>query len=55
MIPQFYSLNGWQSVGGANYNALQVTFRKRPARGVSFDLNYSFSHVPRSDLRSGAR
>ena len=50
--PQFYSLNGWQSVGGANYNALQVTFRKRPAHGVSFDLNYSFSRS--LDLTSAA-
>ena len=50
--PQFYSLNGWQSVGGANYNALQVTFRKRPSRGVSFDLNYSYSRS--LDLTSAA-
>jgi hypothetical protein len=50
--PQFYSLNGWQSVGGSNYNALQVTFRKRPAHGLSFDLNYSLSHS--LDLTSAA-
>ena len=50
--PQFYSLNGWQSVGGSNYSALQVTFRKRPAHGLSFDLNYSLSHS--LDLTSAA-
>jgi hypothetical protein len=50
--PQFFSLNGWQSVGGSNYNALQVTFRKRPAQGISFDLNYSLSHS--LDLTSAA-
>ncbi len=41
--PQFFSLFGWRSLGGANYNALQVSFRKRLSKGVQFDVNYAFS------------
>ena len=41
--PQFFSLYMWRSVANANYNALQVSFRKRLSRGVQFDLNYAFS------------
>ena len=41
--PQFFSLYGWRSLGNANYNALQLTFRKRLSHGMQFDLNYTYS------------
>jgi hypothetical protein len=40
---QFKSLYAWRSNGNANYNALQVTLHKRMARGLQFDLNYTYS------------
>jgi hypothetical protein len=40
---QFHSLYGWRSIGNANYNAMQVNFRKRMSQGVQFDLNYTYS------------
>src|SRR5262249_53808195 len=40
---QFHSLYAWRSVGNANYNALQVNFRKRASHGLQFDFNYTYS------------
>jgi hypothetical protein len=40
---QFKSLYAWRSLGTANYNALQATLHKRMARGLQFDLNYTYS------------
>jgi hypothetical protein len=40
---QYFGLYGWTSQGNSNYNALQVTYRKRLSNGVQFDLNYTFS------------
>jgi hypothetical protein len=40
---QFKSLYAWRSNGNANYNALQVSLHKRMARGLQFDLNYTYS------------
>lgn len=42
--PQFAALYAWRSIGTASYNALQVTFRKRPTHGLQFDFNYTYSH-----------
>ena len=39
---QFHSLYAWRSVGFANYNALQVTLRKRMSHGFQFDFNYTY-------------
>ncbi|MGA7906214.1 MAG: hypothetical protein WCA16_02315, partial [Candidatus Sulfotelmatobacter sp.] len=39
---QFHSLYAWRSIGNANYNALQVTLRKRMSHGVQFDVNYTY-------------
>jgi Carboxypeptidase regulatory-like domain len=39
---QFHSLYAWRSVGFANYNALQVSLRKRMSHGVQFDVNYAY-------------
>ncbi len=40
---QFSSLGTQQSVGNGNYNALQLTVRKRFSQGVQFDVNYTWS------------
>jgi len=41
--PQFDSLGVQSSIGRADYNALQVTLRKRWSHGYQFDLNYTLS------------
>jgi hypothetical protein len=40
---QFHSLYAWRSVGNSNYNAMQVTLRKKLSQGVQFDFNYTYS------------
>ena len=40
---QYSSLYAWRSVANADYHALQVSLRKRMARGVQFDFNYTWS------------
>ena len=37
------SLSAWTSSGRSNYNALQIMLRKRSAKGLTFDFNYTFS------------
>jgi hypothetical protein len=49
---QFHSLYSWRSIGNANYNAMQVNFRKRMSQGVQFDFNYTYSKS--IDLQSDA-
>jgi hypothetical protein len=49
---QFHSLYAWRSVANANYNALQVSLRKRMTNGVQFDINYAYSKS--IDLSSSA-
>ena len=49
---QFHSLYAWRSVGNANYNAMQVNFRKRMSAGLQFDFNYTYSKS--IDLQSDA-
>ena len=49
---QFKSLYAWRSQGTANYNAMQASLHKRMARGLQFDLNYTFSRS--IDLMSDA-
>ncbi len=41
---QFVNLHTWTTTGYSYYHAAQVTLRKRVSRGVSFTLNYTFSH-----------
>jgi hypothetical protein len=41
--PQFDALSIQSSVGRSNYNALQVSVRKRWSRGYQFDVNYTLS------------
>ncbi len=40
---QFHALFAWRSIGNANYNAAQVTLRRKMAHGVQFDFNYTYS------------
>jgi len=40
---QYASLFAFNSVGSANYNAAQVTLRRRLTHGVQFDVNYTLS------------
>jgi len=40
---QFKSLYAWRSQGTAGYNAMQVSLHKHMARGLQFDLNYTYS------------
>jgi hypothetical protein len=49
---QFHSLYAWRSVANANYNAMQVNFRKRLSHGLQFDFNYTYSKS--IDLESDA-
>ncbi|HEY8535089.1 MAG TPA: hypothetical protein VIL25_01525, partial [Vicinamibacterales bacterium] len=41
---QYDSLAVQSSLARSEYNALQLTFRKRWSRGYQFDLNYTFAH-----------
>ena len=41
--PQYSAINGNYFDAYSNYDALQVTFHKRFARGFSFDTNYTWS------------
>ncbi len=43
--PQYQSINAILSEEFGNYNALQVTFRKQFANGLTFLTNYTWSHV----------
>ena len=40
---QATSMFAWSSIGKSDYNALQVSFRKRFSQGLQFDFNYTFS------------
>jgi hypothetical protein len=40
---QFSSLYAWQSQGTSSYHALQFTLRHPMAKGLQFDLNYTYS------------
>jgi hypothetical protein len=50
--PQFSALSAWSSVGGGDYHAMQLTFRKRFSDGLLFDFNYTLSKS--TDLASSA-
>ena len=41
--PQFTALYAWSSIGKSNYNAGQFVLRSRPAHGLQFDFNYTYS------------
>jgi hypothetical protein len=41
---QYVGLNTWTTTGYSFYHSLQVMLRKQTSHGVSFALNYTFSH-----------
>ncbi|MBO0801169.1 MAG: hypothetical protein J2P31_20310, partial [Blastocatellia bacterium] len=43
--PDFGSISYLQANGISNYNALQVVLTKRLARGLQFDVNYTWGHA----------
>lgn len=42
--PNFGALRVWQNVVNSNYNALQASLRRQMSSGVSFNVNYTWSH-----------
>src|SRR5260370_5717144 len=42
-IPELSTINDWDFGSNSNYNAGQISFRKRAAGGLFYRLNYSFS------------
>jgi len=42
--PRFLGVTQWTSGGNSDYNALQVSARKRMSHGLNFEMNYTWSH-----------
>lgn len=42
--PQYATFAAYSTIGDSWYNAFQFTLRKRFQQGLSFDLNYTYSH-----------
>src|SRR5260370_40617854 len=42
-IPELSTINYWDVGSNSNYNAGQISFRKRAAGGLFYRVNYSFS------------
>ena len=40
---QYASMYAWSSIGSSNYNASQITLRRRMSRGVQLKVSYTFS------------
>ncbi len=40
---QYASMYAWSSIGSSNYNAGQVTLRRKMSRGMQMELSYTFS------------
>lgn len=49
--PQYAALSAFSTIGTSDYHSGQVSLRKRLSRGMSFDLNYTYSHS--IDISSG--
>jgi hypothetical protein len=49
--PQYATFAAYSSIGTSDYHGAQFSFRKRFAQGLSFDVNYTFSHS--LDIASG--
>jgi hypothetical protein len=43
--PNFGTLRVWQNVVNSNYNALQLSLKKQATRGMTFNVNYTYSHA----------
>jgi hypothetical protein len=42
--PQFAALSAFSTIARSNYNAAQLSFRKRFSNDMTFDFNYTLSH-----------
>jgi len=42
--PQYATFGAYSTIGSSWYNAFQLSVRKRFQQGLSFDLNYTYSH-----------
>ena len=51
--PQFQGLGGSTNNAISNYNSLQAVLRKRLTSGISFDVNYTWSHFMDDQDSSG--
>jgi hypothetical protein len=51
---RFGTVTQWQSGGNSNYNALQVTAQKRMSHGLTFTVDYSWSHCM-DEISNGGR
>ncbi|MBZ5722687.1 MAG: carboxypeptidase regulatory-like domain-containing protein [Acidobacteriia bacterium] len=43
--PNFGTLRVWENVVNSNYNALQLSLRKQASHGITFNVNYTWSHA----------
>ncbi len=43
--PNFGTLRVWENVSNSNYNSLQLSVKKQAAHGVTFNMNYTYSHA----------
>lgn len=43
--PNYGTLRVWENVNNSNYNALQASLRKQAGHGITFNLNYTWSHA----------
>jgi len=43
--PNFGTLRVWQNVVNSNYNAFQLSVKKQASHGITFNLNYTWSHA----------
>ena len=49
--PQYAALSVFSTIGSSDYHGGQISLRKRLSAGISFDVNYTFSHS--IDIASG--
>ena len=43
--PNFGTLRVWENVSNSNYNSLQLSVKKQAAHGMTFNMNYTYSHA----------
>jgi hypothetical protein len=53
--PKFSSINEFFNGGHSNYNSLQATFRRRFSHGLTFNVNYTWSHSLDSGINSSVQ
>ena len=51
--PLYQGIGGWSNDAISNYSSFQASIRRRLSAGLSFDMNYTFSHFLDSQDSSG--